>query len=81
MLDKFSVAVALVATFVASRFFNYFKAKRDLGHLPGLRSLVTPISPFGAAIPTCWLNPGLNWQWHWRQQGIQDSNTLTLSQR
>ncbi|KAL7277610.1 hypothetical protein ACG7TL_008537 [Trametes sanguinea] len=79
MPDTFSILVALVSMFVGSRVFNYLKAKRDLGHLPGLRSLVAPMSPFGAALPTCWLNPGLEWQWRWRNQVYSRAGTETIS--
>ena len=34
----------------------------DLGNLPGLRSLVTSISVFGAALPSSRFNPGMDWQ-------------------
>ncbi|KAF8145335.1 cytochrome P450, partial [Mycena galopus ATCC 62051] len=38
--------------------------------LPGLRSLFTPTSPFGFLIPTCFWNPGLGWQWDWRNREV-----------
>jgi hypothetical protein len=31
--------------------------------------MLSPVSVFGALIPTCFWNPGLNWQWEWRNQG------------
>lgn len=40
-----------------------------VGYLSGLRCLVSPVSVFGASLPTSRLNPGLNWQWEWRNQG------------
>ena len=43
--------------------------KQQTGHLPGLRSLATPISVLGASFPTNRFNPGLNWQWEWRKEG------------
>ena len=54
---------------LTSAVFLIFPAVQETSYLPGLRSLVTPISRFGATIPTSRFNPGLNWQWTWRHQG------------
>lgn len=78
-MEKLQIAVALFAVFVTSRVVIYFRAAKRTGYLPGLRSLVTPISLFGAAIPTCRLNPGLNWQWEWRKQVYSRAGTDTIS--
>ncbi|KAJ7633368.1 cytochrome P450 [Mycena polygramma] len=32
-----------------------------------MRPLFAPLGLFGAIIPTCWWNPGLNWIWEWRK--------------
>ncbi|KAJ7670774.1 cytochrome P450 [Mycena polygramma] len=32
-----------------------------------MRPLFAPLGLFGAIIPTCWWNPGLDWIWQWRK--------------
>ncbi|KAJ7147264.1 cytochrome P450 [Mycena filopes] len=39
-----------------------------MSNIPGLRCSFAPMSLFGALLPTFYLNPGLNWQWRWRNQ-------------
>jgi hypothetical protein len=34
--------------------------------IPGPWVAFSPILPPGAAIPTCWWNPGIAWIWEWR---------------
>ena len=84
-LDPTVVVLTLVAVFIGSRVANYYRyakvrvhsfsfratliLQQQTGYLPGLRSLATPISLFGAAFPTGRLNPGMNWQWEWRKDG------------
>ncbi|EIM82087.1 cytochrome P450 [Stereum hirsutum FP-91666 SS1] len=50
-----------------------------MGYLPGLRSLFTPISPFGALLPTVRWNPGLSWQWRWRNTVYERAGVETIS--
>lgn len=47
-----------------------------MSYIPGIRSTFSPMSPFGALIPTSSWNPGLGWQWQWRNQGINTNQFL-----
>ena len=42
---------------------------QKVDHLPGFRTLFSQFSVFGAAIPTNYFHPGLNWIWKWRGSG------------
>lgn len=48
---------------------------QKIGYIPGMRCLFSPVSPFGASIPTCRFNPGINWQWLWRKTGEQSTKS------
>ncbi|KAJ7249522.1 cytochrome P450 [Mycena haematopus] len=72
----------LVVVFViyATRKVLEFRANaRKLSHLPGLRSIFSPASPFGTLIPTYFWNPGLSWQWRWRGQIYSKYRVQTMS--
>ncbi|KZV65868.1 cytochrome P450 [Peniophora sp. CONT] len=58
--------LSLSASVVAYCAYRYFKALQHVGHLPGIRSLIPPISPFGVILPNNSLNPGNLWSWHAR---------------
>ena len=38
-----------------------------VNYMPGFRPLFSPLSLFGAIIPSTWWNPGLNWSWNQRR--------------
>ncbi|KAK7045018.1 cytochrome P450 [Favolaschia claudopus] len=70
---------AVLVVFVVHRILVFRRNARKLAHLPGLRSLFSPASPFGALIPTSFWNPGLNWLWLWRNQVYPKYNLDTIS--
>ncbi|KAK7008523.1 cytochrome P450 [Favolaschia claudopus] len=74
-----SYLAALFIVFVVHRILVFRRNARKLAHLPGLRSLFSPASPFGALIPTSFWNPGLNWLWLWRNQVYPKYNLDTIS--
>nr|BAL05101.1 cytochrome P450 [Phanerodontia chrysosporium] len=74
-----AVVLAVFAVFAASRLLKYYRAQKDLGYLPGLRSLVTPMSPLGFALPPSQYNPGRDWQWRLRESVYRDAGTETIS--
>ncbi|GJE92705.1 cytochrome P450 [Phanerochaete sordida] len=74
-----TVIIALVAVFAASRVLKFYRAKRELGNLPGLRSLVTPMSPLGVLLPPGRFNPGRDWQWRFRNTVYRDAGTETIT--
>ncbi|KAJ7489683.1 cytochrome P450 [Mycena galericulata] len=52
---------------------------QKLSNLPGLRSIFSPASPFGILIPTVFWNPGLSWQWKWRNKVYSRHGVQTMS--
>ncbi|KAI0092371.1 cytochrome P450 [Irpex rosettiformis] len=44
-----------------------------------MRCVVHPISAIGAIVPNFALNPGLSWQWHWRNQVYEPLGAKTIS--
>ncbi|KAJ7774031.1 hypothetical protein B0H16DRAFT_1450837 [Mycena metata] len=56
----------LLTIYVTSKVLEYRANVRKLGKLPGLRSIFSSASAFGSPIPTYFWNPGLSWQWQWR---------------
>ncbi|KAI0319906.1 cytochrome P450 [Amylostereum chailletii] len=44
-------------------FYRHFRSLKFVNGIPGLRPLVTPLSPFGAILPNNPLNPGNKWSW------------------
>ncbi|KAJ7917203.1 cytochrome P450 [Mycena leptocephala] len=74
---------SLIAIYAIRQVFQFRANAQKLSYLPGLRSMLSPVSAFGALIPTCFWNPGLNWQWEWRNQvyskyGLQTISVLAL---
>ncbi|KAJ7773986.1 cytochrome P450 [Mycena metata] len=55
--------------------------KLELGKLPGLRSIFSPASLFGTLIPTYFWNPGLSWQWQWRNQAAIYTISLDVARQ
>ena len=43
-----------------------------------MQCIVHPISVIGAIIPNFAFNPGLSWQWYWRNQGQSDCHRIML---
>ncbi|EKM52492.1 uncharacterized protein PHACADRAFT_100698, partial [Phanerochaete carnosa HHB-10118-sp] len=54
-------------------------ASQKTGNLPGFRCLVSPMHLLGAALPTCSINPGLSWQWLWKDKVYKEAGTETIS--
>ncbi|KAJ7041148.1 hypothetical protein C8F04DRAFT_1177355 [Mycena alexandri] len=50
-----------------------------MSNLPALWCSCAPLSLFGALLPTFYLNPGLNWQWKWRNQVYSKCRLLTIA--
>ncbi|KAJ7031686.1 cytochrome P450 [Mycena alexandri] len=69
----------LLSIFIAGKFLEYRTNSRKLSNLRGLRSIFSPASPFGTLIPTCSWNPGLGWQWQWRNQVYSKYGLQTMS--
>ncbi|KAI0323886.1 cytochrome P450 [Cubamyces sp. BRFM 1775] len=78
-LDITSALITALLVFIGSRIVNYFKYAKQTAYLPGLRSLATPISLFGASFPTGRFNPGRDWQWQWRKETYARYGTETIS--
>ncbi|KAJ7578342.1 cytochrome P450 [Mycena floridula] len=70
---------AAVVIFIAHKFFQFRQNARKFSYLPGMRCLFSPASPFGSLIPTFFLNPGLGWQWKWRNQVYSKYGVETMS--
>ncbi|KAF8175001.1 hypothetical protein K438DRAFT_1979888 [Mycena galopus ATCC 62051] len=64
---------ALCTVYAVHRVLQFRQNARKVSNLPGLRSIFSPASPLGALIPTCFWNPGLKWQWDWRNQVYANS--------
>ncbi|KAJ6507149.1 cytochrome P450 [Mycena vitilis] len=71
--------LSLLAIFVARQVLEFRSNARKLANLPGLRSLVSPVSLFGSLLPTSWINPGLSWQWNWRNKVYEQYGVHTMS--
>ncbi|KAJ7145784.1 cytochrome P450 [Mycena epipterygia] len=70
---------ALLVIYIARKVFEFRTNARKMAYIPGLRSIFSPMSPFGALIPTFSLNPGLGWQWQWRNQVYSKYGVETIS--
>ncbi|KAJ7288676.1 cytochrome P450 [Mycena rebaudengoi] len=51
-----------------------------MSNLPGMRPAFSSLSLFGVVLPTFSLNPGLNWQWAWRNRVYSKYGVHTMSQ-
>ncbi|KAJ7680799.1 cytochrome P450 [Mycena polygramma] len=71
--------LSLLAIFVARKVLEFRSNARKLANLPGLRSLVSPVSLFGSLLPTSSINPGLSWQWNWRNKVYEKYGVHTMS--
>ncbi|KAJ7152013.1 cytochrome P450 [Mycena filopes] len=69
----------LLVIYLVSKVFQFRTNVQKLGNLPGLRSLFAPASAFGSLIPTYFWNPGLSWQWRWRNQIYPKHGLQTIS--
>ncbi|KAH9912149.1 cytochrome P450 [Epithele typhae] len=74
-----NVFFAIVVVFAGTRILDYMQYAKQTGYLPGIRSLVTPISLFGVLFPTSRWNPGREWQWQWRKDVYKRHGTETIS--
>ncbi|KAJ7131741.1 cytochrome P450 [Mycena crocata] len=70
---------ALLIVYVTRKVFEFRANAQKLSNIPGFRSVFAPLSPFGAMLPTFSLNPGLNWQWQWRNQLYSKYGVHTMS--
>ncbi|KAL5531019.1 hypothetical protein ACEPAG_3895 [Sanghuangporus baumii] len=48
--------------------FKLLRGLLDISFTPGPRPLFSPISAFGAVLPSCSLNPGTQWFWKWHHE-------------
>ncbi|KAJ7150251.1 cytochrome P450 [Mycena filopes] len=71
--------VGALSVLVARKVLEFRSNARKLANLPGLRSLVTPVSLFGSLLPTSPINPGLSWQWNWRNTIYNKHGVHTMS--
>ncbi|KAJ7221875.1 cytochrome P450 [Mycena rebaudengoi] len=69
----------LLSIYVTRKIFEFRANARKLSNLPGLRSAFSPVSLFGTLIPTFSLNPGLSWQWQWRNQVYSKHGVHTMA--
>ncbi|KAJ6514759.1 cytochrome P450 [Mycena vulgaris] len=69
----------LLLVYATRKVFEFRANARSLSNLPGLRSIFYPASAFGTLIPTCFWNPGLSWQWQWRNQVYEKYGVHTMA--
>ncbi|GJJ06948.1 hypothetical protein Clacol_001144 [Clathrus columnatus] len=64
------ILINLVCAFVAWKTYSFAAALRSVNYIPGMRPPFSPLSLFGAILPTSWWNPGLNWPWELRKTDV-----------
>ncbi|KAJ7631223.1 cytochrome P450 [Roridomyces roridus] len=78
VLYSYSMALSIVLLAIYA-LRKLFRGVRILGNTPGLRVPVAPISLIAPLFPCCWINPGLEWHWKWRNQIYQRFGSECLS--
>ncbi|CAL1711144.1 unnamed protein product [Somion occarium] len=66
-LTFLDVLITLGSILVLSCIYRYSASLKHVQYVPGMRVLFSPLTIFGAMIPTRSWNPGLNWSWIWRK--------------
>ncbi|KAJ7085560.1 cytochrome P450 [Mycena epipterygia] len=79
LMSWYPYLLPLLAFYVVRKALAFKENSRKLSHLPGLRSLFSPASPLGVLLPTCFWNPGMKWQWYWRNQAYAKHGLQTMS--
>ncbi|KZV76574.1 cytochrome P450 [Peniophora sp. CONT] len=74
-----TIASALIAIFVASRFAKVWADEKAVGNLPGPRMVVSPANILNAILPTSRFNLGLLWSWIRRGTVYERYGTQTIS--
>ncbi|KAJ7131733.1 cytochrome P450 [Mycena crocata] len=70
---------AFLILYITRKVFELRANAQKMSNIPGFRSAFAPLSAFGALLPTFSLNPGLNWQWKWRNQLYSKYGVHTMS--
>ncbi|KAJ7121497.1 cytochrome P450 [Mycena epipterygia] len=68
-----------LAIYATRKVFEFRANARKLSNLPGVRSMLSPASLLDTLIPTVFWNPGLSWQWQWRNQVYEKCGVHTMS--
>ncbi|EPT03370.1 hypothetical protein FOMPIDRAFT_1058646 [Fomitopsis schrenkii] len=69
----------MLAVFVVAQTVQFFLKLERVSYLPGFRTVFSQFSVFGAAIPTNYFHPGLNWIWKWRGSVYEHYGSQTIS--
>ncbi|KLO18993.1 cytochrome P450 [Schizopora paradoxa] len=73
------VFLLVLIAFVLNRCILYRRFLSQVDNLPGLRCLFSPFSAVGAMLPTGRFNPGMNWNWIWRNRVYESFSSDTIS--
>ncbi|KAH9923589.1 cytochrome P450 [Fomitopsis serialis] len=74
-----ATVLLVFAVLLATQTVQFFLNLKKVSYLPGFRTVFSQFSVFGAAIPTNYFHPGLNWIWEWRQSVYKYYGTRTIS--
>jgi len=79
VLDLSFIAFWAFWGYAVYKLFQFRMNLQQVGYLPGMRVAAAPISTIGSLLPTSRLNPGLGWQWEWRDYVYKRYRSETIS--
>ncbi|CAL1711138.1 unnamed protein product [Somion occarium] len=77
--SSYGIVATGISLLIAFLVHWYNSRLKSVNYVPGMRVPFSPISVFGAVLPTTWWNPGLHWTWKWRKTAYMNRQRDVIS--